>query len=372
MNIYEKILFVCGTFDSGEGKPSGFMREIVKGFTSPVRFVNGGHITTLRNLASNARLYQTIIWAPNVSNDEEKLLPLLKKKNPQLVLVSSKRNFGEYSFNEIVGRSLSSRSQLLIEIVKCSDGLLQCRLVDVLGNASHWHKNNLREFGQLLSERLSAITEMVRIPSHSLGPVEEKVVVEEKFLGAIKNYAERFHELIHGPDFENPRFLGNASFRCTKGGFPSFRKKGNIYVSRRNVDKRSIGSEDFVPVRLSASDTSICYWGDNKPSVDTPIQSCLYQHFEHIRFMLHAHVYLEHAPFTEKYVPCGDLREFTEIVKVLPNKEATNFFINLRGHGCIVASNCLDDLVNLNFISRPKPEYNHFLAAVGQENINKV
>ena len=51
-------------------------------------------------------------------------------------------------------------------------------------------------------------------------------------------------------------------------------------------------------------------------------------------------------------------REFDEILKMLPgNRTLSKFSINLRGHGCIIASDSLEDLINLKFVARPKPEY---------------
>ncbi len=166
----------------------------------------------------------------------------------------------------------------------------------------------------------------------------------------IKSYAEIFHELIHPENAE--RFMGNASFRCMRG-FPSYRKDGVIFVSRRNIDKRYIGRENFVAVKEKLP---IEYFGENKPSVDTPIQVRLYEQYQNIRYMLHSHTYIMDAPFTKSIIPCGALEEADEIIHLFPDKNMKSFAVNLKGHGSIMLGDTTKKLLNTQYYARPVPE----------------
>lgn len=155
-----------------------------------------------------------------------------------------------------------------------------------------------------------------------------------EFFNIVRNHSNTYSNLTQGI---NPqRFLGNCSFRC-ESGFPSFRKDGYIYVSRRNSNKDMISAEHFVAVNvnLSLSD-KIIYLGTHKPSVDTPVQVMLYKNLPNINYMLHSHVYIKDAPFTQNKLPCGSLEEVDEILDCISKnnlKDNDTICINLNG-GC--------------------------------------
>jgi hypothetical protein len=159
--------------------------------------------------------------------------------------------------------------------------------------------------------------------------------------------------------------LGNASFRfrCEKG-FPSFRSdEGTIYVSKRNIDKRLvIDMNSFVQVSLvSYNKLWVDYVGENKPSVDTPIQLLLYRYYSKINFMLHSHTYIWGAPFTHNIIPCGAVEEFFEIVQTMPGQDREKVMINLKGHGSLVMVSDVKDFrdvrgLPLQYRARPLPE----------------
>jgi hypothetical protein len=356
-------LFVGGHFDSRGGHPSRAVRTLAYGLYTTV--VNGGTLYDLESLISrDLQQYQAVVWMPNISNSEDKFLPRIKKECPRILLVSSKRNEQKkYSFTDIVSRALASRSQLLIEVV--GGDFLGFRLVDPLGNVSREFPSTelgLVGFRDRLYERIQFLLRAQRVPStraHTQA-LEQVWPVDPQFLEAIRGYAECFHVLVHGEN-PSPRFMGNASFRCTRGGFPSYRgEHGSVYVSRRNIDKRCLDAQGFVQVR-GLNYRGLDYWGEHKPSVDTPVQLKLYEHFPRVRYMLHAHVYHEHGTWTHRYVPCGDLREVPEILGVIENpSEQTGFIVNLKGHGCVIASSDVDDMLGhqKQFYARPVPEQN--------------
>ena len=147
--------------------------------------------------------------------------------------------------------------------------------------------------------------------------------------------------------------LGNASFRCCKG-FPSIRHKdGIVFVSRRNIDKRYVEAGSFVATHLS-SGGEVEYWGDIKPSVDTPIQLRLYEALPWVKYMLHSHTYIEDAPYTSEPVPCGAVEEVKEILDVVEKKDV--FAVNILGHGSIILAREISDMREIPWIPRPTPE----------------
>jgi len=174
----------------------------------------------------------------------------------------------------------------------------------------------------------------------------------------VKELAEEFHDLIQ-PAGGITRFLGNSSFRCQRG-FPSMRLgNDDVFVSRRNVDKRFIDADHMVKVKLDPS-SDVHYWGDHKPSVDTPIQLRLYKFLPDINFMVHSHVYVKDAPFTGSAIPCGGVEEVAEVMrtirKTITPHEYIEGSINLLGHGSIVMSRRADYVDNVKFYRRPAPE----------------
>lgn len=346
-----KILFVGGNFGN-KPKESKIVRTLSNGLANKV--LNGGSLDDLKEILNCITKYDVVVWMPNISNNVEKFLLQIKEKHPHIILISSKRNDGKYTLLDLVNRALVSKSQVLIEF-HTEDGI---RLVDALGNTSEYFSYNNEDILKLqekLAERIKILSATYRIGTTN-------VKVEEKFLDAIKKYANVFSDLTFGGDSDNPRFMGNASFRCTKGGFPSFKRDGMLYVSKRNVNKSTIIADDFVPVHPELlDDGKVQYEGKYKPSVDTPIQVLIYQYLPKINYLLHAHIYHKNGIFTKNYVPCGDLREAEEIKYVLPSKNRyilEEFVINLKGHGCLIGSLNLDFMLNQenNFYRRPFPE----------------
>ncbi len=141
-------------------------------------------------------------------------------------------------------------------------------------------------------------------------------------------------------------------FTC-ESGFPSFKHDGFIFVSRRNVDKRGIGKDAFVPVQL---EVPVKYHGNDKPSVDTPIQVKLYNYYLNVGYMLHSHAYVDGAPFTERIIPCGALEEVDEITSTVPDRYKVNFSVNLRGHGSLVLVDGVENLREVPYVAREMPE----------------
>ena len=373
------ILFVGGTFDDNGGRSSSVVDKFFdamcrdenihyKDFPNlrfglsdagdSVHCANGGTFKFLQELLKQTEFYDCVIWWANVPNDKPKLRDV-KAVNPKTILVTSKRNDGgKYSFQELINRSLAIKANLTIEFSKSEEGKFKMMLFDPLGNC--WHEGfDIEQCANAMLARIKYLLTIRRKPCTRVEAATGTVVPDNpEFFELIKEYAEVLHELIM-PAEGVTRFLGNTSFRCMRG-FPSFRANNTaIYVSRRNVDKRYIDKDAFVLTKLVAG--NVYYYGENKPSVDTPIQLNLYTLLPNINFMFHSHVYIEDAPFTNTMVPCGGMQEVAEILDVIHyhydgDHNGTFYAINLIGHGSIVMCNDVEQLKNIKFERRPMPE----------------
>lgn len=346
-----KTLYVAGSFDDKGGRESKVAYQIFQPISEDgADFNNGGYFNELEKIVEKAADYGVIYWFADVPNDKPKLIKRIKEKNSKCILVTSKRNTDcKYKFADLIARALSLKSNLLLEFIQ-EEGMYKGRIFDPLGNVFADFTQDFSLIGKVLKKRVNELAGCTRISSMSAG--ERKSVPDAgEFFELTKHYAELFHNLVHS-SVGNTRFMGNVSFRC-EGGFPSFKTDGLVYVSRRNVDKRCIKRESFVAVEKSIP---IKFYGENKPSVDTPSQILLYNNYPGTRYMLHSHVYINNAPFTEKIVPCGAIEEFHEIEKIYPGSELTNFAINLRGHGSLVLADSIKYLKSIPYRERRIPE----------------
>lgn len=375
-----QMLIVGGTFDHDGGRPSGLVRSIDKSIREKTTFdvttVNGGWVADLHEeILPSVLGFDVVLWFANVSNDEVKLRDV-KAINPKCILITSKRNDdGKYTFAELISRALAIKANLTIEFSKDPDGLFNMMLFDPLGNV-FYDGFMVDEMCTKLLERTKQLILFTRVPTVQDTTQEAPEVPEEtEFFNFAHNCADIFHNLIR-PAKGTERFLGNMSFRC-QNGFPSFRgENGIVYVSRRNVDKSDIGAASFVPTYLDDTKT-VKYFGDVKPSVDTPVQLRLYKHLPWANYMLHAHCYVDTTGIPEtvtlcttKPIPCGAIEEVAEVLTAYRigrfyweyNKHPRLVAINLVGHGCILIAEDVEILKELQshkdscFVARPMPE----------------
>ena len=369
-----KILFVGGTWDLKEGKQSSLVDKFAKELPNATVY-NGGNYNDLNKILESCINYDVVLWWANLDNSLPKIRNV-KDINYKTMLVSSKRNVDNtYSFQDLLARSFALKSNLTIEFTQ-SNNLYNMKLFDPLGNV--WYEGtDIKECSKELIERLNFIKKITR---ESTTSKEENIgalawffnmfkqemyksidnpitPIKDDFLNLVREYASIFAEAtFHTKDVQ--RFLGNASFRCPKG-FPSFRAGKYIFVSKRNVNKEYIGIDEFVPVYLE--DGKIYYCGNNKPSVDTPIQVKLYEKLPNINYMIHSHCYIKDAPYTNECLPCGAIEEVQEIENLInesyDNDYSRDFYlINLTGHGSIMMSKNPEQLKNIEMIGRNLPE----------------
>lgn len=343
-----KVGIVCGTFDERIGKASYFGEVLgrVLGDNFNTKIINGGNLSALD---IDFKQFNALVWMPNISNDEDKILPIIKSSNPKMVLISSKRIIEKsYTDFDVVGRLLKSRSALGIAIRKNEE--YQFKLIDPLGNC-HIDTNDISTLAEALSNRLKEILTLTRVGSKKIGDVRP-FEIDKDFLKFVEYSADEFSKYVNAINPE--RFLGNASMRSTRCtyGFPATKDGERIFVTRRNIDKRLIGDSGFVEV--ANNEDIVEYYGEHKPSVDTPIQVRLFNHYRNIKYIVHGHVYIDSAPYTESKVPCGFIEEFDEIVDLYEDPNIEQFVVNLKGHGCLILSNNVEGLYRMSeFKSRP-------------------
>lgn len=355
-----KILFIGGTFDNNNGKPSGLIKKIydelneLMHYYSKIDFYNGGSYEALNSLLTdNLKNYDVIILFADIPNDLNKIREI-KTYNKTVLLVTSKRNNKEYTFMDLLAHALSLKSNLVVEFDQ-TEMPYKMRLFDPLGNI--WQETDDHKL--LTLSLVKQIVFLTTVKRQGVSYVDEivNVPIEKEFFSYIRKCADIFYELTH--PVNTTRFLGNSSFRCTKSGFPSFKTNEQIFVSKRNVDKRFIDEKSFVPVKLLDDDTIIYYksqYGNSKPSVDTPIQLRLYKYYHKVRYMVHSHVYIKDVLYIKQFVPCGGLQEFEEIISLISNKNTCNFAVNLIGHGSIILTDNVNEFSKFDFISRNLPE----------------
>lgn len=351
----KKILFLGGNWIENI-RESGYIKKLYEDLLYRGFYIdcyNGGTAEQLKQHLKNLVDYDVVLWFVNVPNTYEKIVDLVKQYNKKIILVTSKSNLeSKYSYMELIARMLKVKANLLVEFTRESVNLpVLATVLDPLGNAYCMKVQDIHGLAIALIERIRSLLCFTRAESVKVGealPIPD----ETEFFEIGKRLAETFHTLVHPEHTE--RFLGNMSFRC-ENGFPSFRWGRVIYVSRRNIDKRLIGKDGFVAVNADFSGR-VEYYGDAKPSVDTPIQVKLYSYFRNVRYMIHSHVYSRVGPICGDPIPCGALDEYDNICAAVPDSELTNFAVNLCGHGSIVFASDLDYFNQIEYVARPCPE----------------
>lgn len=330
------------------------MSHITKSYFTTIEFHNGGTFDELSALVDRVTEFDIVMWFANVPNTYEKLVGSLKERNPKMILVTSKNNLdNRYTKQHLVARMLKTKANLCVEFNRIADGSFVASVLDPLGNSFCEMAPNIGYVASTLIHRAMSLTTFLRMGSISVGTAKD-IPDQHEFFAHARVMGDVFHDLIHPESTD--RFLGNLSFRCERG-FPSFRDSDYIYVSRRNIDKRFIDKDGFVAVDPVFDARGIRYYGDAKPSVDTPVQVRLYHLYPAVRYMMHSHVYVDGAPMTKKVIPCGAMNEVADIMEmVIPSKEATNFSINLKGHGSIVFADSIDYIKSVKYYARPIPE----------------
>jgi hypothetical protein len=358
----KNILIVTGTFNEDGGSISYFGQMVYNAFSrifsSNVTFLNGGGLDCLATCFSDFSMYQVIFWMPHIEGPTEDYLSSIKKKNKTIILIQAQRNDNNcYTTFQILDKMFKVHANICLEISHLKKHEYSFRVLDPLGNL--WYSGfDIGQASYRIANYVKYLLSLTRLPSNNVLDIMERVTIEKPFIDAVKFYGWRFSELIQGA-INKERYVGNASTRCM-AGFPSMKDRNNIYVSMRNIDKRSIEEEHFVPVALNGNEVQ--YYGENKPSVDTPIQVMLYNYYHNVKYIIHGHTYVPNAPYTSNFVPCGYLEEVDEVTELFRDHLSYNFAVNLIGHGFLILAHDVSYFAELGMKTREFPE--HFENAI--------
>lgn len=357
-----KALVVGGTFDVDHnlpgvtvGKPSKIAAELADCLGAEI--INGGSVSDLADIVLGGALtgFGLVVWIANVPNEHDKAYP---KKDRGAILIVSKVMRESYTRMDALKRVFDMHGNAVIEIHAGSPrwgtddpkqveedlavyhGLkkppMDFKLVDALGN--EWV--DTRKVDDLAAA-IQAIADWtagsVRVASRrAFQPALERL------MGVSKSIADSVEAGT------SARYFGNVSTRCMSM-FPSLRLRddedGDIRIralmSPRHTDKRRLEASDMVLVE-QAMDRSVMYVSDRKPSVDSAAHLEIYAKTP-VNFMVHGHAYVEWAPFTANYFPCGDLREVNELLPLIDKLDNCGA-INIKHHGFLLFAETIEDM----------------------------
>jgi hypothetical protein len=293
-----------------------------------LKLFNGGKPEDLENISVAGN--DLIIWMPNIDNEVAKHYP---KKDVGSVLICSKVLRDNRDELDAITRIFKMNGNAVIAIIPGEK--FTFKLIDALGNV--WYN------GKSIMELVDAIWRIYAWTKASIRTRTEKGEFNNYRIDSVNLVKLAELNKIVADKFEVScgRFFGNSSTRCAKL-YPSGHNADYLFVSARNIDKKRISNEDFVPVKYHEG--KIIYRGDRKPSVDTPIQASLYNKFPNIKYMIHGHSYIKGYPYTDNYFPCGDVREAHEVTNFITGDYGC---VNLKNHGFLLYANSIENLEKL-------------------------
>lgn len=324
-----KTLIVGGTFGSLP-KKSSIIDKLAKYFTNST-IVNSGSYEDLTHISLTG--YKLILWMPNIENIFNKFIPI---KPTGSVLIISKNLYANLERNraDAVSRIFTFHANAVVAITK-ENNIFSFELIDALNNT--WCKSsNIEDISNSILELAEWTNKAIRKPT-----IRKKDELD-KLIELTKNVSAKCQKI-------QTRFFGNVSTRCSKL-FPSSRTEDTFLVSKRNSNKEFLDRTDMVETFIEdvRGNLKLKFKGCNKPSVDTPIQICLYKAYPQINFFIHGHNFVKDALITSTYYPCGDLREVAPICDLLDLSifEKPYGVINLKNHGFLIYADTIENLEN--------------------------
>ncbi|MFA5040177.1 MAG: hypothetical protein WC464_00900 [Bdellovibrionales bacterium] len=321
-------IIVGGTFDYNGGKASRLIASMADG--TGWECVNGGNLSALTEI--DFKKYGAAVWMPNIDNAEKKILPDIKKNNPGLLLISSKRAIEKhYTPFDVVSWLPKSRSSLGIMIDK-PNGRHRFRLLDPIGN-QYCNTTHIEKLSGALLARVNYLSSLTRIGSKSIGvEKKDKLLPPAEFVRLVREYGDEFSKIINGINSGDDTSTERITRCCY--GFPAFRGDSYYLVSPRSLGGRTMEANDYIAVHTG--ELRIDYYGDAKPTVDAPIQVRLFNYYKSVNYMIHGHVSIEDAPTTRSKISCGYIEEVDEIKELFPSRDEANFSVCLKGHGFLI------------------------------------
>lgn len=331
------MLVVGGNF-GGTSKSSSVITKLFDNLkTDDSELVNGGSLNDFIDSIGKVKSHNTVLWMPNVSNSVPK--QNLSKNIGTCLIVSKAIRDDTRDRGDAISRIFKYQANAVIAITYGEK--FSFELIDALGNT--WSDtSDIKQLSEDIKRFVEWHKDSQRVPT-----VKDTNTLDE-FLKINKSLSEVIKR-------DQYRYFGNMSTRCSHL-FPAVRNSDSILVSKRNSPKDSISRSDLVEVFREKG--IIRYYGDNKPSVDTPIQLALYEQFPEINYMIHGHSLIKGANTTDTYYSCGDIREIQESIEIINQTGESNGYFNLKNHGFLIYSDSINNLKNIvkDIVFEPLPE----------------
>jgi hypothetical protein len=352
-----ELLIIAGVFNDKGGTASPFAEAFAEQ-ANPLfnmRIVNGGTPQQLEETINSVERCHAVVWIAHV--DDSSYVPRIKEANKRCLLVQARRNDRHRNtLGEIVTDMLKYRINLCL-VVDHDSWQFDFKVIDALGNL--WYEGaDASKVITLLKWYICYVLDLTKVSSVCFDVNNGNAVIEDDFYKIIRLYDAMFKtisgKLIEGlPDDESLyRFIH---------GYPSMRVDDVILVSGRSIEGGGIGKSDFMAVEYRKK--RVFYSGGVKPSSDAAVHLQLYDYYKDIKYIIHGHCYVEHAPTTMMHVPCGYLEEVEEIKKIYQGRHHSDFVINVLGHGCYICAE------NLGYFTQCRPAARAFPEKVSDQCI---
>lgn len=360
-----------------EGAPSETAARIAHLFAQmnhEVNLFNGGKYVGLCRQLYTAEDYDVVFWMPELHNIPD--VGYVKDVAPYVMLITGVWNpHSRLPFVAMNIHTLQHKANLTFELLGNSEQLNGIHVYDPLG-CSWYRGEDLQDalmFGMSRLNYLRSITRRKTVPSNAPGlmlswyfdafkmpeaPSGERFVIPDKqaFVDVVTEYSDRFMEL-RGHDMPAGATGRPQVGRCLQG-MPSFRHEDKAYLSPRAPSQRYITLDEFIPCYMDGE--ILRYGGEKKPTVDAPVHLALYAKLPQINYILHAHDYIDGAPFTTQSIPCGAIEEVDEVMKAIElhygDTNQSVYRLNLKGHGSLLMAATVEGLYNVRYIKRQLPE----------------
>lgn len=374
-----KILIVGGTWNSTEltGNASTTAERItyiLKQMGHNVTTFNGGAYADLGRQLYIADQYEVVFWMPELHNVPD--VGYVKDVAPYVMLITAKWNPDhQIPFVAMNMHTLEHKANLTFELFGNSEQLEGIHVYDPLG-CSWYRGKDLHEAlpaGMNRLAYLKSITRRKTVPSNTPGLMlswyfdafkvsDERsemafsIPDEQAFVDIVTQYSDDFFNL-RGHEMPTGGAGRPQVGRCLQG-MPSFRAGDKAFLSPRAPAQRYIQMNEFIPCYMDGD--ILRYGGEKKPTVDAPIHLALYAKLPQINYIVHAHDYIDGAPFTTKSIPCGAMEEVDEVMRAIRkyynDTTLPVYRLNLKGHGSLLMASTVEGLKNMHYIKRQMPE----------------
>ncbi len=397
MSKMEKIL-VGGVFGGWKGSfEAQAMSKIAYKLGEALKvdaLFNGGDEKDLEGIVNFAvnQKFPVIYWLPTFENNYNSKWKELNNKigsaGTNIIRGVTNLNGKEPLVTKLLDSNNYSNPELVLEIFMDLGGALNARVLDSIGNLYLDDCDDFVRIARVLDKRVEEMKGYKRVQSR--GGIDTKAPAEMHFTRLLLDYFKKNKGLVatygnqggYGP---HDSFIESASFMYGQW-HPNFNSLGTIFLN--TYELKSLAKEEekiygrlqntkewaerriFSPVSLrSPADSEIRV--DGRPVLnytaiesgypdqgeDASMHMNLYQYFKNARYIIHTHSYVENAPFTSGGVAISGKTNGSELIwGAVKDGEATNFSVNLCGHGSVVVAEDVEHLREIKFIARPVPE----------------